>query len=1104
MRLSFQQILLLGLITAAAYSRDSAGQDILQQQISIRAENVPLQQVLTEIEAKANIRFAYSRSLIPVKESVQIVANQEALASILNRVLHPLQIEYSITNRQIVLRRRKTASLKVPAEEDDATFGIVTAPEDITLTGNVVDEKSGEALPGVSILVKNTSRGTTTDQNGNFRLDVPSGEATLVFSYVGYLAREIVVGSQTTFRVSLSPDTKALEEVVVVGYGTQSKRNVTGSVAKVDLKRTETLPNTNVTQALRGTIAGVQFTDNGRPGQGGSIYIRGLRSITASNNPLIVVDGAFFNGSLADISPNDIESVEVLKDASASAIYGSRAANGVILVTTKQGKTEKPTIRFNTYYGVQSFAHKIQLLTPERYIKKFLDYRTQNDQVSNPADIENYLQPLELENYRNGTTIDPWDEITQKATIQSYELSIGARSERSSYYLSAGYTDEKGLIFGDRAKRITLRSNVDTKITSWLNVGITSQFSQRDLSGIEASTSSAAQLSPYATLYFDEAKTDPIPYPQTDNLILHPKFNALTNQNESIYNNLFANFYAIVNLPIEGLKYRLNYSPNFRWAHNYNFSPVYVKNSINRLGSGSKYNEENFDWVVENILTYNTHFGDKHNLDVTLLYGANAFNFNSTQASGSNFFNDVLGWNNLSLAEVQTSNTDAYKQAGISSMARINYRFMERYLLTFTARRDGTSVFGKNNKYGVFPSAALAWIASDESFFQSVSWMDMLKFRISYGLVGNQAVSPYSSLSQMESTRYVYGDGGPTTTGIYLSTIPNSNLKWEKTTAANLAVDFSVLKGRIGGTVEVYNLDTRDLLLDRSIPVMTGFSKIRTNVGATNNKGLEITLNTVNVKGAQFSWTSDIVFSTNRNRIVKLYGNDADGDGVEDNDISNRWFIGEPLGVLYDYVRDGIYQEGDELPKGYKPGFVRVKDLNGDGIFNASDRQVVGQSQPKYRWGFTNTFNYNGFSLSVFVNSLLGWQKNNSFFLDPSKIFTGRSLNFADVGWWTAENKSNTRPSLVFTNPLGLGFYESRDFVRIQDVSLSYTFKNDLLSRYKMASARVYLSSKNLATFTNWTGWDPESGYASDVSGSADRVGFPTPRSIVLGVNLSF
>ncbi|MBB5284062.1 TonB-linked SusC/RagA family outer membrane protein [Rhabdobacter roseus] len=1102
MRLSFQQILLIGFITAVAYSRESEGQDILHQRISIQVAQVPLEQALSTLESKAKVRFAYSRSLIPVKEPVQIVAENEPLASVLDRLLKPLSIDYQVVNGQIMLKRRKTAFLNEPSV---APKEVLQAPEDISVTGRVLDATSQEGLPGVNILVKGTSRGTTTNTDGSFRIEVPTGEAVLVFSFVGYQPQEVRVGGQTTLQVRLAPDTKALEEVVVVGYGTQSKRNVTGSVAKVDMKRTETLPNTNVTQALRGTVAGVQFTDNGRPGQGGSIHIRGLRSITASNDPLIVVDGVFFNGNLADISPNDIESVEVLKDASASAIYGSRAANGVILVTTKQGQTEKPTIRFNTFYGVQNFSHKIQLLTPERYVQKFLDFRTQNGQTADPTQIPSYLQDLEVENYRAGRTIDPWDEISQRASIQSYELSIGAKSGRSTYYLSAGYTDERGLIYGDKAKRITLRSNVDSKVTSWLNVGITSQFSQRDLSGIEANTSTAGQLSPFATLYFDEARTNPIPYPQTDNLVLHPLFDAMNNQNEEIYNNLFANVYAIVELPLKGLRYRMNYSPNFRWAHRYNFVPVYQQNGLNRLGSGSKYNEENFDWVLENILTYDTRLGDNHHLDVTLLYGANAFSFNSTQAAGSNFFNDVLNWNNLALAQVQTSQSNAYRQAGVSSMARLNYRFMERYLLTLTARRDGTSVFGRNNKYGVFPSAALAWIASDEAFLQNVSWLDLLKMRVSYGLVGNQAVSPYSSLSQMNTTRYVYGDGGHTTTGIFPSTMANANLQWEKTTAANLALDFSTFQGRVGGTVEVYNLDTRDLLLDRALPAMTGFPTIRTNVGATNNKGLEITLNTANVKQARFSWNSDFVFSTNRNRIVSLYGNDANNDGIEDDDLGNRWFIGQPLGALYDFVQDGIYQEGDELPAGYQPGFVRLRDLNGDGVVRAAeDRTIIGQSQPKYRWGVTNTFNYGGFSLSVFVNSLLGWMRNNSFFLDPSKNFTGRSINLADVGWWTAENRSNVRPSLVYSNPLNHGFYESRDFVRIQDVSLAYTFKSELLSRYQLASARVYVSSKNLATFTNWTGWDPESGYASEVSGSSDRVGFPTLRSFVVGVNLSF
>ena len=583
------------------------------------------------------------------------------------------------------------------------TPNLIVLVADETITGTVTDE-GGQALPGVSIVVKGTTKGTNTDANGTYRISVPDRTAVLVFSFVGYASREESVGNRTNVTVALKADDKTLNEVVVVGYGTQSRRNVTGSVAKVDMKQTENLPNTNVTQALRGRVAGVQITDNGRPGQGGNILIRGQRSISASNDPLIVVDGIFFNGNLADINPNDIESMEVLKDASAGAIYGSRAANGVILITSRKGTTEKPTIRVNSYYGLSDWSHKMKLLSPERYIQKTLDYRSQTGQTADPAQITTYLQNTEADNYKNGRTIDPWNEISQQGSIQSYDLSISGRSGRTSYFVSGAYTNERGIVYNDNSKRIALRSNIDNQITPWLKAGISSQFSNRDLSGQEASVYNAYWISPYGTMYNDAARTDPNVYPQNETLALNPMFNAIQNKNEEIKQNLFANFYALVDVPfIKGLSYRVNYSPNIRWEHTYTSSPIYKRSGLNNTGSASKYNRQDFDWVLENIATYSRQFTDKHGLDVTLLYGRNHRGYESTYATGANFFTDVLSWNSLKLAQVQADSSRKETQEGISSMLRLNYRFMNRYLLTLTARRDGTSVFGAKQQIRYVP-----------------------------------------------------------------------------------------------------------------------------------------------------------------------------------------------------------------------------------------------------------------------------------------------------------------------------------------------------------------------------------------------------------------
>ncbi len=505
--------------------------------------------------------------------------------------------------------------------------------------------------------------------------------------------------------------------------------------------------------------------------------------------------------------------------------------------------------------------------------------------------------------------------------------------------------------------------------------------------------------------------------------------------------------------------------------------------------------------MLENILTYSKQLNEKHGFDLTALYGRNHRGWEATTASGATFFTDVLSWNNLNLAQVQQNTSNAQTQEGISSMLRLNYRFLDRYLLTLTARRDGTSVFGANHKYGTFPSVALAWIASDEAFLKPFTFINLLKLRLSYGSVGNQAIGPYQSLSRTGTIQYVFGDGGSTSTGVFTSSMENPNLTWETTTSTNAALDFDLFRGRLSGTVEYYNLNTKDLLLYRQLPSPTGFAGVTTNLGATTNKGLEVSLNSVNLRKGGFEWRSNLLFSTNRNRITHLYGSDTNGDGREDDDLGNRWFIGQPISVNYDYALAGVYQVNDELPAGYKPGFYRIKDGNGDGKIDPNDRTVLSQQQPKYRWGFGNTFRYGNLSLSVFINAMQGWSQALPLLETNGNInYPSRPFNGLDADWWTPENASTTRPSLVYTNPVGNGYYQSRDFVRIQDVNLTYQVPASLIKTLKVSNLSVYVSGKNLYTFTNWLGFDPEVG----VNSANPRASYPLARSVTVGLNLSF
>lgn len=1106
MKITLSQLLFVALFGGMAWAHDSHAQEVLNRTISVVGNRLELREVLSQIEKQAEVKFVYSTK-IKSSQRVTLMGSNRRLSTVLDEILKPLDVGYEVIENRILLKKNKTERDIVPNEEKAELPSLER--NDQTITGIVTDE-NGSALPGVSVLVKGTQRGTITDAVGKYRLVLSDNTEVLVFSFVGYLSQEIKIGAQTMLNVSLKPDTKALEEVVVVGYGTQSRRNVTGSVAKVDMKQMEGLPNTNVSQALRGRVAGVQFTDNGRPGQGGSILIRGQRSITAGNNPLVILDGIFFEGSLNDINPGDIESMEVLKDASATAIYGARAANGVILVTSKKGTTEKPTIRFSTLYGSSQWSNRPTLFTPERYLQRILDYRSQAGLVSDPAKVADYLDATEKKNYQAGNIVDPWDLVSQSASIQNYDLSVSGRSEKTNYFISTNFNNDNGLIYNDNAKRTSVRINLENHIFDWFRIGTNTQYSERDLSGVRGSVTSAFWTTPFVSPWLDNDKTIPNPYPTEDQLAGPVLFSSIINKNEEVQRNLFANFYAQIDAPfLNGLSYRINYSPNYRWYDLNNFSPVYQKNGVNNTGSASRRNDYTKAWVLENIVTYNKQINQNHAVDITLLYGRNQNFYRSLVGSGVDFSgsSDANGWDNLSLAKIQTTSTTASQVDAISSMARLNYRLKDRYLFTFTARRDGNSVFGANNKFGTFPSAALAWIITDEPFMKKLPSINSLKFRASYGSVGNQAVSPYQSLIRQSQSQYVYGDGGTTSVGLFPANMANPNLTWETTTTTNFALDFDLFKSRISGTVEWYNLDTKNLLLNRQLPTPTGFSSILTNVGATNNKGVELSLNTRNLKKGPLEWTSSLAYSRNINKIVHIYKSDVNNDGLEDDDIGNGWFIGKPIQVIYDYTFDSIYQTGDQIPVGQKAGFVKVKDLNGDGLINAADRSVIGNRDAITRWSLTNNLKYGNFNFMIMLNSLMGWQSINYLASNSEVVttsaagnFPSRVTNYLDLGWWTPENKSNTRSSLVYNNPLATaaGLIESRNFVRIQEASLSYNLPKSLLRNWKINSMSIFASVRNLHTFTKWTGMDPESGY--NQRGNI----YPTPRTSSLGLSVSF
>lgn len=1049
---------------------------ISQNTVALNLKNVSLIEFLNEIENNTSIRFSYVDQQLDPKKDISIKVANEPVDQVLNKVLMQKGYEYTRTGNTYAIT--KVATKRVVK---------------LKYSGLVTDD-NGFPIIGATVVIDGVNNiGTITDVDGRFSIEAFVG-ATLHVSYIGYENSKIILSSNTTINIRLKEDTKLLDEVVVIGYGIQRKRDITGAVTRVDVKKLETLPNVNVSQALRGTVAGIQVIDGGRPGQDLTIRIRGNTSITASNDPLIVLDGIpYTGGKLSDINSNDIESIDILKDASSAAIYGSRATNGVILITTKKGTSSKPRLNYNGYTGFSNFASVPQLLGPEKYIQKL-------------KDVEEYkggqltiLNPLEQANYDAGITINPFDAISQDAPMYNHELSVSGKSDRVNYYLSGSFTDIKSVIQGDRFKRISVRSNFDIEVVDWLKVGMNVGFTNKDNSGNQANLYMATYLSPFANLYYDDGV--PRPQPMNIGLVGNPLSSTLLGDNRDLSQILFSNVYTEVKLPLKGLTYRLNLNNTLRDDEVDNYNPSFIREQFYKLGSGSKYHYKMHSLTMEHILKYEASFADIHRVDVTLMYGFEQMKDETSSLSSNNIYNDILGYNNLGIGENHKVASTAGQSQAVSSMGRLGYSLKDRYALNATVRRDGYSAFGEDRKFGVFPSLGFGWTISEENFMDDVLFVDMLKLRLSYGKNGNRGISRYASLSQMATINYVFGDGSNPYTGLYPTSMANRYLGWESTYTYNLGVDFSFFNTRINGSFEVYKMNTKDLLLNLAVPGMTGYNSFLTNIGQTSNRGIEATINTYNIKNKEFSWSTNFVFSLNRNRIEKLSGEDLDGDGKEDDVIANKWFIGYPLGSNYDYVVEGIWQEGEDMSvdPSAKPGYLKFKDVSGNGTIGPEDRQVLHSNEPDFLIGLTNTFAFKGLTFSFMFNWRQGGYSPNSWLNHGTNQYD--NANILDIPYWTPSNPLTDRPSIGYPNPRGYGFYEERTFLRLQDITLSYELPKKWMDAIKCQNMSVYASGKNIATWTNWHGWDPEAGLGTRGQ-QYSEINTPLMRSFIFGLRV--
>ncbi|GEO05136.1 SusC/RagA family TonB-linked outer membrane protein [Adhaeribacter aerolatus] len=992
----------------------------------------------------------------------------------------------------------------------------LSKPVNWPITGKVSSAK-GEPLPGVTVLLKGTTIGATTGLDGTYAISVPEQGGTLVFSFIGFTTTEKTFSGPGAVNITMSEDAKALQEVVVVGYGTQKKSQVTGAISSVSSKEISELPVTNAQQALQGRAAGVEVLSQGNsPGGGVNVRIRGRRSFNAGNDPLFVVDGIPLSGDISDINPQDIESMEVLKDASSTAIYGSRGANGVVIITTKRGTPGKVSVTYDGYYGVNKIINQYDVMNgPE-----FAEYKRESRRAigkyndADPVAADKAIfDAVELEGIASGRSTNYQDYITRTGSQQSHQLGISGGGEKTRYSVSFNHFYEKGVTIGQDFTRDNIRISLDQQITDRLKFGVTMLGSLGKLNIGPNPYGVTLRENPLGSPYDKDGKllfrntTDGA---QT-NPLLEVVPNAVVNENRRarIFTSLFAEYQIA-----QGLTYRLNFGPDYSARR----SGQFQASLTNARSGGTPFarNDNNylFSYTVENILNYSKTFKEMHDINITGLFSIQKEQreFYSIRASGLTSERQLFY--KLSHApNIEGIDSDLNESGLLSYMGRINYGFKDKYLLTLTTRIDGSSkfagetgLFGDTKKYGFFPSAAIGWRLSEESFIKDIAFIDNLKLRASYGLTGNQGINAYATQGSLNRTTYAFGNSGAF--GYSPNTLVNPNLRWETTATTNVGLDYGFLDNRISGSLEVYQQDTYDLLMPRNLPFTSGYGSVLQNVGKSKNTGVEFAISTVNVDmgGDGFKWTTDLNFNSNKEQIVEIYNG-------KNNDVGSLYFIGQPLTVYYDYDKLGIWQtsEADEAKK-YKqnPGEIKVKDQNNDGAINALDRVILGSDIPDWSGGITNRFSYKGIDFSFFIFTRQGSLIQSDLY-NNLNFLAGRYNNM-DVDYWTPNNPTNAfpRPNQNQERPLyntTMSYFDG-SFTKVRNISLGYNIPAAISSKVKMSSLRVYASAQNPFIFSNYgKNLDPEQARGRNNDREQSNlisIGTPSARLIMFGINAKF
>lgn len=1020
---------------------------------------------------------------------------------------------------------------------------ITIAQNAILISGTVTDSVTGKSIEGVSVSLKNSNIGTITNDSGKYSLQIPTKPSMLIFSNVGYITKTIEVGQNNIINVILAPDTKYLSDIIVIGYGTTRKSDLTGSVSQIKSEEITSIAATSFDQALQGRAAGVQVTQlSGKPGGETSIRIRGTSSITAGNEPLYVIDGLLITSSgsdvgtgvtlgptlspLASLNPNDIESIEILKDASATAIYGSRGANGVVLITTKRGKAGKSTITLDGSWGWQDISHKLDVLNAEQFAT-FV-----NEAKLNANQTPIYVNPKNL-----GSGTDWQNELFRVAPMANYQLSISGGNDKTKYSISGGYFNQNGIIINSNFRRYTFRANLEQKVTDYLSAGVSLTYSNIASNGVLTTSgdgtiipgviNSALLFNPILPVY-DNTVPGGYTYENDRGKILgNPVADAQENNSYSTMSRIFGNTFLKLKI-IEGLELKTSFGIDNINSKESSFAPNYLKRAQASHGEAGVGTNQALTWLNENILTYNKMLRkNKDNLNVVAGFTLQKFHSEGLIQYVFDFPDNRTGYHNLAAGKnPQKPSTPESQWNIISYLGRINYSFDNKYLFTFTGRIDGSSKFAEGNKYGFFPSGAFAWRIINETFMQKQHIFSDAKLRISYGLIGNQAIPPYQSLALVGP----FGEGTfntGTSTEIITGQEPlgyaNKNLKWETTKQLDLGADLSFFKNRLNISFDYYHKKTIDLLYPTPIPYTTGFVTTLLNIGNITNHGIDLDIRSQTIL-FKISILNGIQFSLNRNKITKL---NIDRDVYLAGGQILR--VGEPIGTFYGLVFDGIFQTDAEAAsspvlEGQQPGSPnpasvaragdrKYKNIDAsDNVINDNDRTILGYAQPKFTWGFNNSLSYKNWDFSFFFQGSQGNKMANLLTLDLQN-FTGENNVIAEAALnrWTPTNPSNQYPRALSYGNVDVGKFssievEDASYLRLKSVLLAYNFRNDLLKRIKIQSIRLFASATNLFTITDYKGYDPEANTygQSNVIVGVDNGGYPLNKVYTVGVNVQF